>query len=453
MDSLTIAGIMVLLLFVIVVSGVFVGIGLSFLSVVGLWWISGDLDVAANLVGSTTYNALMDYIFGVVPFFVSMGLLANISGASTDLYAAFNLVTRRIRGGLGVATVFANAVFAAITGVSVASAAVFSKVSLPEMLKHGYNKKFALGVVAGSSVLGMLDSPQHPVCHLRGYFRRGYRAVADRRDSSGSGPDGDLFRWNHDHGAAKAGAGHGRGRGRDVPFTSLPFREYFRAFSNCWGIVVLILITLGGIWGGFFTPTEAGAVGAFGALLLGLAKRKVSFSGFWEVLLETGIVTAGIFFLLISAQMYSRMLALSGLVEWTSKFVISLQFPPLAVILMFIIVWLILGCLIDSASIMLLTLPLMIPIVKELGYSLIWFGVVSVIVIEMGLLTPPFGMVVFAMKSALGGEAKIEDIFQGSYPVLIDDGPGDDHYHRLSHPEHLAAQPDVKGFAEKKTWI
>ncbi len=160
-------------------------------------------------------------------------------------------------------------------------------------------------------------------------------------------------------------------------------------------------------------------MGAFGALVLGLVKRKVSFSGFWEVLLETGIVTAGIFFLLVSAQMYSRMLALSGLVEWGSKFVISLNFPPLAVILMFIIVWLILGCLIDSASIMLLPLTLMITIVKELGYSLIWFGVVSVIVIEMGLLTPPFGMVVFAMKSALGGEVKIEEIFQGSYPFLL----------------------------------
>jgi tripartite ATP-independent transporter DctM subunit len=419
MDSLTIAGIMILLLFVVVVSGVFVGIGLSFLSVVGLWWISGDLSVAANLVGSTTYNALMDYVFGVVPFFVSMGLLANISGASTDLYTAFNLVTRRIRGGLGVATVFANAVFAAITGVSVASAAVFSKVSLPEMLKHGYNKKFALGVVAGSSVLGMLIPPSIlfviygviseeaigrlliagilPGLVLTAIYSVGITIMVRRKPElvMAEGANGTLM------------------------LPRLPAREYLRAFSSCWGIVALILITLGGIWAGFFTPTEAGAVGAFGALVLGLVKRKVSFSGFWEVLLETGIVTAGIFFLLISAQMYSRMLALSGLVEWGSKFVISLNFPPLAVILMFIIVWLILGCLIDSASIMLLTLPLMIPIVKELGYSLIWFGVVSVIVIEMGLLTPPFGMVVFAMKSALGGEVKIEEIFQGSYPFLL----------------------------------
>jgi C4-dicarboxylate transporter, DctM subunit len=419
MDSLTIAGIMVLLLFVVVVSGVFVGIGLSFLSVVGLWWISGDLDVAAKLVGSTTYNALMDYVFGVVPFFVSMGLLANISGASTDLYSAFNLVTRRIRGGLGVATVFANAVFAAITGVSVASAAVFSKVSLPEMLKHGYNKKFALGVVAGSSVLGMLIPPSIlfviygviseeaigrlliagilPGLVLTAIYSVGIAIMVRRKpelvmDEGAKGP---------------------------LRLPPLPMREYLKGFANCWGIVALILITLGGIWGGLFTPTEAGAVGAFGALLLGLAKRKMSLSGFWEVLLETGITTAGIFFLLIAAQMYSRMLALSGLVDWTAKYVISLQLPSLAVIGMFIIVWLILGCLIDSASIMLLTLPLMIPIVKALGYSLIWFGVVSVIVIEMGLLTPPFGMVVFAMKSALGGEAKIEDIFQGSYPFLF----------------------------------
>ena len=419
MDSLTIAGIMVLLLFVIVVSGVFVGIGLSFLSIVGLWWISGDLSVAANLVGSTTYNALMDYIFGVVPFFVSMGLLANISGASTDLYTAFNVVTRRIRGGLGVATVFANAVFAAITGVSVASAAVFSKVSLPEMLKHGYNKKFALGVVAGSSVLGMLIPPSilfviYGVISEEAIGRLLIAGILPGLVLTAIYSVGIMIMVRRKPELVMAEGANGALR-----LPSLSAREYFRAFSNCWGIVALILITLGGIWGGFFTPTEAGAVGAFGALVLGLVKRKVSASGFWEVLQETGIVTAGIFFLLISAQMYSRMLALSGLVEWTSKFVISLHFPPLAVILMFIVVWLILGCLIDSASIMLLTLPLMIPIVKELGFSLIWFGVVSVIVIEMGLLTPPFGMVVFAMKSALGGEAKIEDIFQGSYPFLL----------------------------------
>jgi len=354
-----------------------------------------------------------------IPFFVSMGLLANISGASTDLYSAFNLITRRIRGGLGVATVFANAVFAAITGVSVASAAVFSKVSLPEMLKHGYNKKFALGVVAGSSVLGMLIPPSilfviYGVISEEAIGRLLIAGILPGLVLTAIYSIGIMIMVRKKPELVMAEGAKG-----PLRLPPLPVREYLKAFTNCWGIVALILITLGGIWGGLFTPTEAGAVGAFGALLLGLAKRKMTLSGFWEVLLETGITTAGIFFLLISAQMYSRMLALSGLVDWTAKYVISLQLPPLAVIGTFIIVWILLGALIDSASIMLLTLPLMIPIVKALDYSLIWFGVVSVIVIEMGLLTPPFGMVVFAMKSALGGDAKIEDIFQGSYPFLF----------------------------------
>ena len=414
-----IAVIMVFLLFILIIVGIYIGVGLCFLSVLGLWWISGDFAMAAKLVGTTTYNAILDYVFGVVPFFVAMGLLSNVSGASTDLYGAFNLLTRRIRGGLGVATVFANAVFAAITGVSVASAAVFSKVSLPEMLKHGYNKKFALGVVAGSSVLGMLIPPSvlfviYGIVSEQAIGRLLIAGILPGLVLTAIYSVGIVVMVRRKPELVLAEGARG---GERLP--ALPIREYFHAFSKCWGIVVLILVTLGGMWGGAFTPTEAGAVGAFGALVLGLAKRKIGFSSFWGVLLETGITTAGIFFLLISAQMYSRMLALSGLVDWTSKFVISLQWPPIAIILMFIIIWIVLGCLIDSASTLLLTLPLMLPIIKTLGYDLIWFGVLSVIVIEMGLLTPPFGMVVFAMKSALGSEAKIEDIFQGSYPFLI----------------------------------
>lgn len=418
MDPLFIAVIMVFLLFILIIAGIYIGVALCSLSVFGLWWISGDFEMAARLVGTTTYNAILDYVFGVVPFFVAMGLLSNVSGASTDLYEAFNLLTRRIRGGLGVATVFANAVFAAITGVSVASAAVFSKVSLPEMLKHGYSKKFALGVVAGSSVLGMLIPPSvlfviYGIVSEQAIGRLLIAGILPGLVLTAIYSVGIVVMVRRKPELVLAEGTQGWKR-----LPALPTREYLRAFSKCWGIVALILVTLGGMWGGAFTPTEAGAVGAFGALILGFAKRKIGVSSFWGVLLEAGITTAGIFFLLISAQMYSRMLALSGLIDWTSKYVISLQWPPIAVIFMFIIIWLFLGCLIDSASIMLLTLPLMLPIIKTLGYDLIWFGVLSVIVIEMGLLTPPFGMVVFAMKSALGGEAKIEEIFQGSYPFL-----------------------------------
>ncbi|MBM4333568.1 MAG: TRAP transporter large permease [Deltaproteobacteria bacterium] len=420
MDPLAIAGIMLVLLVFFIFLGIYVGVSLAFLSFAGLWWISGNVEVAIRLLGTTSFAAIMDYVFGVIPFFVAMGLLSNVSGASGDLYTAFGLLTRRIRGGLGVATVFSNAVFAAITGVSVASAAVFSKISLPEMLKAGYEKKFALGVVAGSSVLGMLIPPSVlfviygviseqaigrlfmagvlPGLVLTAVYSFGIYIMVSRRPRlimSQEALDGRKT-WE------KIGMG-----------------QFVRAFFNCWGVVLLIIVTLGSIWFGFCTPTEAGAVGAFGALVLGLGKRQMNLPKFWRVLMDTGITTSGIFFLLIAAQMYSRMLAISGLAQWSSEWVISLQVSPIVIILMFLLIFFIMGCFIDSVSIMLLTLPLMLPIVQKLGYDLIWFGIVSTVVIEMGLVTPPFGMVVFAMKAALGEEARIEEIFQGSYPFLF----------------------------------
>ena len=421
MDSLYIGGIMILLLVAAIISGVYVGVGLACLGFIGMWWISGSVDIAARLLGTTAFSSIMDYVFSVLPFFVLMGLFASVSGAGRDLFKAANIVTRGTRGGLGIATVLANAVFAAITGVSVASAAIFSKIALPEMLRHGYEKKFALGVVAGSSVLGMLIPPSVlfviygvlseeaigrlliagvlPGLVMTGIYSAGIKFMIWRRPSIIKPMAG------MDESTAFAGKGGG-------------LMAIVKTFTQTWGIIVLIFLSLGGIWLGFFTPTEAGAVGAFGALLLGVAKRQLNASKLWRVLFEAGITTSGVFFLLISAQVYSRMIAISGLVEWTSNTMKALPVPPVVILILFLVIFLILGCLMDSASIMLLTLPLMLPVVKSLGFDLIWFGVVSVIVIEMGILTPPFGMVVFAMKAALGDEVRIEEIFQGSYPFL-----------------------------------
>ena len=421
MDSLYIGEIMVLLLVAAIISGVYVGVGLACLGFIGTWWISGSIDIAASLLGTTSFSAIMDYVFSVIPFFVLMGLLASVSGAGRDLFKAANIVTRGTRGGLGISTVLANAVFAAITGVSIASAAIFSKIALPEMLRHGYEKKFALGVVAGSSVLGMLIPPSVlfviygvlseeaigrllmagvlPGLVMTGIYSAGIKFMIWRRPSIIK-PQAGM-----DESAAFAGKGGG-------------LMAIVKIFAQTWGIIVLIFLSLGGIWLGFFTPTEAGAVGAFGTLLLGVAKRQLNASKLWRVLFEAGITTSGVFFLLISAQVYSRMIAISGLVEWTANTMKALPVPPIVILILFLVIFLILGCLMDSASIMLLTLPLMLPVVKSLGFDLIWFGVVSVIVIEMGILTPPFGMIVFAMKASLGDEVRTEEIFQGSYPFL-----------------------------------
>jgi tripartite ATP-independent transporter DctM subunit len=176
---------------------------------------------------------------------------------------------------------------------------------------------------------------------------------------------------------------------------------------------------MGGIWGGLFTPTEAGAVGAAGGFLLIVIKRKFSFRSLWEVLLDGGQTTASIFLLLICAQMYSRMLTMSGLAGKITHWTSTLPVSPIVIIFGFIVIFLLLGCIIDSTSIILLTIPLMHPIALKLGYHPIWFTIVSIVAIEIGLLTPPFGMVVFAMRSALGGKVQVEEIFAGAVPFIL----------------------------------
>jgi tripartite ATP-independent transporter DctM subunit len=176
---------------------------------------------------------------------------------------------------------------------------------------------------------------------------------------------------------------------------------------------------LGGLYGGFFTPTEAGAIGASGALVLTIMARQLNWSSGVEVLAEIGRATASIFLLLIAAQMYSRMLTISGLAAALSEWAVALPVAPIVLVMAFVLVFLMLGMIIDSVSILLLTVPIMYPVIIKLGYDPIWFAMVAIISIEIGLLTPPFGMVAFAMQSALGDSAKLEEIFAGSMPFTL----------------------------------
>jgi tripartite ATP-independent transporter DctM subunit len=184
-------------------------------------------------------------------------------------------------------------------------------------------------------------------------------------------------------------------------------------------IFALIALVLGGIYGGFFTPTEAGAIGALGALVLILLRGRFTQASLMAMLLDTGKACASIFFLLITAQMYSRMLTLSRLPETLTSSASALDVPALAILLAFVAVLIVLGCIIDSVSILLLTMPIMVPIAATLGYDKIWFGMIAIVTIELGLLTPPFGMVVFAMKASLPPDVRIEEIFLGSAPFFV----------------------------------
>lgn len=422
MSPVTIGLISLILLLAMVLMGCHIGTSLMVMSVVGIYLSTGSLGVAINILGTTAFSAIRDYAFGVIPLFVLMGLLANLSGASSDLFNAADAMLRKVKGGLAIATVFANAIFAAITGVSIASAAVFTKIALPPMKRLGYDKKFAVGTIAGSSVLGMLIPPSllMIVYGMLAEVSIGKLFVA------GVLP-GIMMALIYIIGISvmvkvkPALIQQPREEGAEDSYEE-PSR--LKAIIKPWPMVLLIVVTLGGIWGGFFTPIEAGGVGAFGALILVICKRKFTLKAMWDTLLETGITTGSVLFLLISAQMYSRMLAMTGVVSMVGKAVTELPLPHMAIIVIFILVWIALGCILDSTSILLLTIPLMVPIVRSFDMDLVWFGIVGIVAIETGLLTPPFGMSVYTIKSSMkasegGDEMTLVDIFAGSMPFLL----------------------------------
>ncbi|MCS6890136.1 MAG: TRAP transporter large permease [Rhodovarius sp.] len=413
MEPLTIGALSVFGVITLILAGFHIAIALALVGFLALFAITGRVEVAASLLSKTAQAGVADYVFAVIPLFVLMGVLVSHSGATRDLFTAAAALTRRLRGGLGVATVGANAVFAAVTGVSVASAAVFSKIAVPEMARVGYQRRFALGIVGSSALLGMLIPPS--------ILMIVYGVLAEQSI-------GRLFAAGILPGILVAvllalmivlrAARNPALVGREGEATA-PAEDAAAAALRTWPLLLLIVLVLGGIYTGWFTATEAGAVGAAGALILALAKRSLGLGSLRSILLETGQTAAAILLLLVAAQIYSRALTLSGLPAAISSGVLAMGIEPILVVAAFILVILVLGCFIDSVSILLLTMPIMVPVVGALGFDLIWFGIVAIIAVEIGLLTPPFGIVVFAMKASLPGDVRVEEIFAGVTPFLL----------------------------------
>lgn len=396
--------------------GFWVPFALMLSSYVGVWAIKGSPLLAGKLLALAAGETISSYFFGVVPLFVLMGYLVSVTGMGRDAFDVANHLFRRWRGGLGIGTVGANAIFAAITGISIASAAVFTRIAVPEMIRHGYGKRFAVGVVAGSSVLGMLIPPSLLLI-LYGLLTE--QSV------------GDLFIAGVVPGLLLAlafGAGIwltallrpgwlGAGIAAASAEPPLSARELAAKGGP---IALLIALVLGGIYGGLFTPIEAGAVGCLGAILIGLARRALSWADFWQVLQDTGLVTAAISFLIIAAQMYSRMLALSGVPAGFGAYVAGAEIGYWGIILAYVALVVLMGAVLDSSSIMLILVPLMLPVIAPMGVDLVWFGIVTVIAVEIGLLTPPFGISVFVIKSALDDpDISLGDIFLGAAPFAL----------------------------------
>jgi len=418
MGSVTIALILLVILCMLILLGVHIVFALGIMSFIGVWWITGNLNIAFSLLTNTSLEAVRDYVFAVIPLFILMGSFMTNSNAVEDIFYSLNYFLRKILSGMAIATIIANAIFAAVTGVSIASAAVFSKLSIPQMSKLGYTKKFSAGVVAGGSVLGMLIPPSL----LMIVYGMLSQIAIGKMFIAGIIPGlimtliyslGIIFMSIYN--PKMVGKSNTTFNDQNILREKLCF---FSLFVKPLPIVMLVVVVLGGIWFGFFTPTEASAFGAMGAGIIAYTKgmRKESFK---NSLYETASTTASVMLLLIMAQMYSRMLTVSGLTSWLTMTITNLNVHFYIILFLYCLLLLLMGCILDSTSILLIAVPLMLPVAKQFGFNLIWFGVITVIAVEMGLLTPPFGMVVFTIKSALGDSITLEEIFRGSFPFLI----------------------------------
>ena len=410
-------GIIVLVtLFLMLGAGVHIGVALGLCGIIGTFLAIGP-DAAWAHLATIPFSTTNSFTLAVIPLFILMGSLATQAGLTRDLYkAAYNWLGR-LPGGLAMATTLASAAFGAASGSTVVNAAVFTKIAVPHMIKFGYSPRFSVGVVAGSSVLGMLIPPSLLLIL--------YGILTEQSI-------GDLFIAAIIPGILLAmvfGFGilllsffwpsfvHSKKENYKPHLELMKLREFLQKGAP---LVILIVVVLGGIYGGFFTPIEAGAIGSFGAVLIGLIKRRLSLATLWGVLVETGYITAAISFLIIAAQMYARMLALSGMPSEFGSFVVSSEFSIMSMILLYILLVVLMGTILDSGSIMLILVPLMYPILVTLNIDLIWFGIVTVIAVEVGLLTPPLGISVFVIKSSLDDKSiTLGDIFIGAFPFAI----------------------------------
>lgn len=401
---------------ILIYAGMPIGIALIVLGFCGIWMMKGNTIIAERMLPQAGAEYMKNYFFGVVPLFVLMGLLVAASDVGKETFQVARWSLRRVRGGLGIATVAANAVFAAITGSSIASAAVFTRVATPEMMDQGYTARFSVGVVAGSSVLGMLIPPSLLLIV--------YGFLAEQSV-------GVLFIAAIIPGLILALAfallilAMATWRPQwigDVRVTDTvgDDESVLSATIKLFPILSLVALVIGGIYGGIFTPTEAGAAGSLGALIIGLMKRKLDWKAVWGVLMETGHITVSILFLILAANIYARMLALSGLPQQMGDFIGGTGLGFAGFIILYVLALILLGMILDSISIMLIILPLALPVLLQFGGDPIWFGIVTVIAVEIGLLTPPLGITCYVVKSTLNDDRiTLNQIFLGAAPFAF----------------------------------
>lgn len=398
-------------LFVLMMLRVPVGMAMGLVGVTGYSYIVGP-GPALKLVGQTSLRTVTDYTFGVIPMFMLMGAFVTASGLSREMFKAADAFLGHLRGGLGIATVVACGGFAAICGSSVATAATFSTVAYPEMRRFGYPQSFSTGVIAAGGTLGAMLPPSTVLAVY---------AILTQQDI------GKLF---------MAGVLPGllamamylmtialivRARPDFLPAGTIKtWAEKRGALKLVWAPLVLFVFVIGGLYGGFFTPTEAGGVGASGAFLLGLARRKLDRAKTREALLQATRTAAAVFTVLIGALLFGYFLTITQTPQKLTEFLTGLGIGRYGILALIMLMYLVLGCLMDAMAMIILTVPIIFPAIVALGFDPIWFGVIIVMTVELGLIHPPVGMNVFVIKSVVK-DVSFTTIFKGVLPFVATD--------------------------------
>ena len=369
-------------------------------------------DKAFIVFGNTPYS-LVHYSFSVLPLFILMGTVATRSNMSQELFHAANAVFAGKRGALPMATIGACAGFSAISGSSLATAATFTQIAVPEMQRYGYDNRLATGSVAAAGTLGILIPPSVimviyalaaeesvPMLFAAGmipgvilaflFLAVVWVMVRLRPEWAPEGP-------------------------------RMPFGERIKAVLSMWKLVLLFGLAVGGIYTGWFSPTEAAGIASFAAIVIAFATRQLSWRGLYECLMETLRTTAMLMFIIVGAWIFAYFVVQTRLPVGLIDLIKHFDLAPWAVIMMILVFYIVLGCVLDAVAIILVTVPVFLPVATAMGYDSVWYGILMVVVVEIGLITPPVGLNIFVMRAQLP-EVPLTTMFAGIAPFLVADG-------------------------------
>jgi tripartite ATP-independent transporter DctM subunit len=386
-----------------------IGVAMGAVGFLGFAYMSG-WTAALSMLGLVPYSTVSSFTLTVIPLFVLMGHFATMAGLSQELYETANDWFGHFRGGLAMATIVACGGFAAISGSSLATAATMGGIALPEMRRVGYDPRLATGCVAAGGTLGILIPPS-VIFLIYGFLTE---QSIGKLFLAGIAPGVVLvvlfiltisvLTW------IKPSLG--------PPAVRTPFLARLASLGRVWSPIALFLLVIGGMYVGIFTATEAAAVGAFGAFLFAAVRRRLTWAALTTALVNTASTTAMILAILIGAVILGYFMAVTKVPMALAAFFSGLPLPPAVVMVLVIITYVILGGLMDSLAMVLLTVPIFFPVIQALGFDPIWFGVVLVVLVEVGLITPPVGMNVFVI-SGMAKDVSIPDVFLGTAPFLV----------------------------------